>query len=84
MFEEFEEIVECVELGDEETLDLEIDSEFHNFYANDVCVSNSHCVSYSYIACQTLFLKHYYPTEFYTALRQQPYRCRRFCDRHRR
>ncbi len=68
MFEDFEEIVECAEIGDEETIDLEIDSEFHNFYANDICVSNSHCVSYGYIACQTLFLKHYYPTEFYTCL----------------
>jgi len=30
--------------------------------------NKSHCVCYSYIACQTLFLKHYYSTEFYTAL----------------
>lgn len=30
--------------------------------------NKSHSVSYSYIAMQTLFLKHYYPTEFYTAL----------------
>lgn len=68
MFEEFEEIVEFIEIGDVATLDLEIDSEFHNFYANDICVSNSHCVCYSYIACQTLYLKHYYPTEFYASL----------------
>ena len=32
----------------------------------------SHCLSYSYIATQTLFLKHYYPTEFYTALMNHP------------
>lgn len=32
----------------------------------------SHCLSYSYIACQTLYLKHYYPTEFYTALMNHP------------
>ena len=72
MFEEFEEIIECVEIEDQNTIDLEIDSEFHNFYANGICVSNSHCVSYSYIACQTLYLKHYYPTEFYTALLNYP------------
>jgi DNA polymerase-3 subunit alpha len=30
--------------------------------------NKSHCVSYSYIACQTLYLKHYFSTEFYTAL----------------
>lgn len=32
----------------------------------------SHCLSYSYIASQTLFLKHYYPTEFYAALFNHP------------
>jgi len=30
--------------------------------------NRSHCVCYSYIACQTLYLKHYFSTEFYTAL----------------
>lgn len=32
----------------------------------------SHSVSYSYIAMQTLYLKHYYPTEFYCALLNHP------------
>ncbi len=30
--------------------------------------NKSHSVSYSYITMQTLYLKHYYPTEFYCAL----------------
>jgi DNA polymerase III subunit alpha len=30
--------------------------------------NKSHSVCYSYLAMQTLFLKHYYPTEFYCAL----------------
>lgn len=65
--------INCFEVvGFEDTFDLNIDSEFHNFYANGICVSNSHCVSYSKIACQTLFLKHYYPTEFYTSLLNHP------------
>ncbi len=34
--------------------------------------NKSHATSYSYIAMQTLFLKHYYPTEFYTALLNHP------------
>ena len=68
----FEHIGYNTYLGEIDTMDLEIDSEFHNFYANGICVSNSHCVCYSYIACQTLFLKHYYPTEFYTALLNHP------------
>lgn len=72
MYKEFEEIIEIEEIGDIETYDLEIDSKFHNFYANNICVSNSHSVSYGYLAMQTLFLKHYYPTEFYTALLNHP------------
>jgi DNA polymerase-3 subunit alpha len=34
--------------------------------------NRSHSVSYGYLACQTLYLKHYYPTEFYTALLNHP------------
>jgi DNA polymerase-3 subunit alpha len=34
--------------------------------------NKSHSVSYSYIAMQTLYLKHYYPTEFYCALLNHP------------
>lgn len=72
MLEQFEEIIEIEEIGEVETYDLEIDSKHHNFYANGVCVSNSHSLSYSYLAMQTLYLKHYYPTEFYTALLNHP------------
>jgi len=72
MLEQFEEIVEFEEIGEVETYDLEIESKHHNFYANGICVSNSHSLSYSYLAMQTLYLKHYYPTEFYTALLNHP------------
>jgi len=72
MVEQFEEIIEIEEIGEVETYDLEIDSKHHNFYANGICVSNSHSLSYSYLAMQTLYLKHYYPTEFYTALLNHP------------
>jgi len=34
--------------------------------------NRSHALSYSYLAVQTLYLKHYYPTEFYTALLNHP------------
>ena len=34
--------------------------------------NKSHSVSYSYVAMQTLYLKHYYPTEFYCALLNHP------------
>ena len=69
---EFEEIVDIEYLGELETFDLEIDSDDHNYYANGICVSNSHATCYSYLAMQTLYLKHYYPTEFYTALLNHP------------
>lgn len=72
MSKEFEEIISVEEIGEVETYDLEIDSEFHNYYANDICVSNSHSTAYAYLAMQTLYLKHYYPTEFYTALLNHP------------
>lgn len=72
MFKEFEEIIEIEDISEVETYDLEIDSEDHNYYANDVCVSNSHSLSYAYLAMQTLHLKHYYPLEFYTSLLNHP------------
>jgi len=72
MSEQFEEIIEIKEIGEVETYDLEIDSEYHNYYANGVCVSNSHSLSYSYLAMQTLYLKRYYPVQFYTALLNHP------------
>jgi len=72
MPEQFEEIIEIEEIGEVDTYDLEINSKHHNFYANGICVSNSHALSYSYLAMQTLYLKHYYTTEFYTALLNHP------------
>lgn len=34
--------------------------------------NRSHSVCYAFLAMQTLYLKHYYPTEFYTALLNHP------------
>lgn len=34
--------------------------------------NRSHAVCYGFLAMRTLFLKHYYPTEFYTALLNHP------------
>lgn len=64
----FEKLTLVEEVGEVDTYDLEIDSPYHNFYTNGICVSNSHSVSYGFVAMQTLYLKHYYPAEFYTAL----------------
>lgn len=61
-------VMDMESIGEVDTYDLEIDSPHHNFYANGVCVSNSHSVAYGFIAMQTLYLKHYHPAEFYAAL----------------
>lgn len=53
------------EIGREMCLDLEVDNEDHNFYANGLVVSNSHSVAYSILSCQTIYLKYKYPQEFF-------------------
>lgn len=62
---EFERIIKTEYLGEQPVYDLEIDSKFHNFIANDIVVHN--CV-YGYIAYQTLYFKVYYPAYFYAAM----------------
>ena len=49
------------------TYDIEVDSPFHNFYANDFVVSNSHGASYAALSLTTTYVKHHYPLEFYCA-----------------
>ena len=60
-----EKIVKVTELNIENTVDLEIDSEDHNFYCNDICVSNSHSVSYASLAALSVYLKFKYPLDFF-------------------
>ena len=52
-------------LGKQRTLDLEVDHPDHNFYANDIVVSNSHSVAYSFVAAYTAFFKWKYPEAFF-------------------
>lgn len=54
-------------LGVRPTLDLEVDHEDHNFYADGIVVSNSHSVSYGTVAAQTVYLKNKYPQQFFLA-----------------
>ena len=51
-----------------QTYDLEIDSKDHNFFANNICVSNSHATAYAMIAYWCMYLKYYYPAHFLCAL----------------
>ncbi|MCK9596315.1 hypothetical protein M0R19_03985 [Candidatus Pacearchaeota archaeon] len=48
----------------QETYDLEVESEDHTFYANDISVSNSHSCSYSILSYQCAWLWYYYPIEW--------------------
>lgn len=61
-------IIACEEVGVEETYDLEVDHEDHQFYlSNGVLTSNSHAVSYSMISFQCAWLLNYYPSEWMAA-----------------
>lgn len=61
-------IIACEEVGVEETYDLEVDHEDHQFYlSNGVLTSNSHAVSYSMISFQCAWLLNYYPVEWMAA-----------------
>lgn len=55
-------------IGEKKTIDLEVDNENHNFYCNDICVSNSHSAAYSNLAAKTILLKSRYPQEFFISV----------------
>lgn len=49
------------------TIDLEIDSKYHNFYCKNIVVSNSHASAYAHLTAATAYLKAKHPLEFFTA-----------------
>lgn len=55
----------------EDCIDLEVDSPDHNFYCNGVVVSNSHSISYAATAAKTVYLKYWFPKEFFCTLLEQ-------------
>jgi len=52
----------------QETYDIEMFGKNHNFFANDIIVSNSHSVAYSVISVWTMYLKMHHSLEYYAAL----------------
>lgn len=56
---------------EEESIDLEVAHEDHNFYCNGVVVSNSHSLCYAATAAETVYLKYWFPKEFYCSLLEQ-------------
>lgn len=55
-------------IGQRDTLDFKVNHPDHNFYANNIVVSNSHAFSYATIAAQTTYMKAKYPKEFYVTM----------------
>lgn len=53
------------------TIDLEVDSEDHNFYAEGIVVSNSHSAAYATLSATTVYLKFKYPQQFFLACLRQ-------------
>ncbi len=55
-------------LGKQPTIDFEVDHKDHNFYAEGLVTSNSHSISYAYLAAITVYLKFMHPQEFFLSL----------------
>lgn len=61
----FSEILSVKPIGEHETIDLEVDHPDHNFYCNDIVISNSHSFAYATISAITTYLKFKYPLDFF-------------------
>lgn len=61
-------IVNIKPKGNKKVIDLEMKSKFHNFIANGIVVGNSHALAYSIVSARCLYLKTYYPLEYFTAV----------------
>lgn len=55
-------------VGKQDSYDLTVKSEDHNFYANGIVVSNSHACSYGSLASTVIYLKFKYPQEFFISV----------------
>lgn len=60
-------ILSLENLGVKRTIDLEVNHSDHNFYCQDIVVSNSHGFVYSLVTLMDVYLKAHYPNQFYLA-----------------
>jgi uracil-DNA glycosylase family 4 len=60
-------VVSIEYVGEEDTYDVEMNTEQHNFVANELISHNSHALSYAILGYKTLWLLHYFPLEFICA-----------------
>ena len=62
-------VLRVVPVGKRQCYDLEVAVSTHNFILpNGVVTSNSHATAYTFTSSRQLYLKTYFPIEFYTAL----------------
>lgn len=64
----YDEIVSIEYFGEVETYDLEVEHKDHTFYANNISVSNSHAIAYSFVSYQCAWLFTHYPQEWMCAV----------------
>jgi DNA polymerase-3 subunit alpha len=58
-------IKSIVNLGNQDSMNITVDSDSHLFVANGFVTSNSHAVCYTMFSAYELFFKAHYPLEFY-------------------
>lgn len=58
-------ITSYIQMGNRQTLDIEVDTKDHLYYANGIIISNSHSVSYALTSYYAAYAKVHFPTEFY-------------------
>ena len=64
----FEKILLIHKFGMEETYDIHVDHPDHNYIANFFVVHNSHSTCYAMVAYVMMYLRVYYPAEYYSSL----------------
>lgn len=58
-------------VGKRKCIDVEVSHNQHNFLANGVLTSNSHSICYAATAAKTVYLKYWFPKEFFCTLLEQ-------------
>lgn len=58
-------IIGIKKIGVKKSMDIEVNSNEHVFYANNIATSNSHAVAYAKMAYWSAWVKYHYPEKFF-------------------